>query len=133
MGVASRRHLMPNRYGRISPPADVEQVGVLPHVLVARSDQESPSGRKLQIRQHGWAPLGEVRNVEPHEEAGVLGELFPGPDEPSGRAVFWQMAQAVNWLKSSAHIAGYAHLQIRRHQEWFHAHPTADVAHNGQR
>ncbi len=106
----------------------VSQRWVFPDILISRGDQEAPPRWQCQVRQHVWAYLSEVTNVDRLEEAWIVGQMLARPDVPAGSTFFWGMTETVDRVKTLADVPGDTDLQIRWRCQGLHAKPVAELS-----
>ena len=61
----------------------IKRILVEPYILMARSYQEAPAGRKAKVRLDFRASIEQMFDMQRNKEGRVLGENLPRPDIPA--------------------------------------------------
>ena len=81
--------------------SDQKEFRVIPDILMILGQNESPTGRKTEIRKHSRQQLSDMGDIVRLKKVRLCRKLLPGPDIPAGRVALGKMAKSVQ-----RHFAG---------------------------
>ncbi|NJZ71180.1 hypothetical protein GO304_04974 [Ralstonia solanacearum] len=83
----------------------LEQLPILPDILVVLSQQKPPPWRQPQIRNDQRSPICQVLHVQWHEEVRCFGKYLTRPDIPPGRIALRLNSQAIQRTQPFLNVA----------------------------